>query len=214
LPDSEKLVLLALADWANDEGLCWPSIKRLADKCSKGERTISNALRMIETKGHIGREVIAGKGCRYTVHPIVGPGPRKIRTPATAAPLQGLPKTPATAAPNTLRTVISSEAKASSPYPPPPGVPDPIWSDFLKSPKRRKAGMSNTAYRGICNNLTEIAEHGFPPGQTIALAVERGWVTVKLEWVQNDRRTNGMAGHQSDGLSSTARAGLTVFGPG
>ncbi len=26
LPDSEKLALLALADCANDEGLCWPSM--------------------------------------------------------------------------------------------------------------------------------------------------------------------------------------------
>ena len=38
LPDSEKIVLLALADCANDEGLCWPSMATLAAKCSKSER--------------------------------------------------------------------------------------------------------------------------------------------------------------------------------
>ncbi|MBK6707558.1 MAG: helix-turn-helix domain-containing protein [Sphingomonadales bacterium] len=30
LPDSEKLALLALADNANDEGYCWPSMATLA----------------------------------------------------------------------------------------------------------------------------------------------------------------------------------------
>jgi hypothetical protein len=100
-------------------------------------------------------------------------------------------------------------------YPAPMGVTEEVWIDFLQSPKRCKAGMSKTAYAGICNNLTELAEHGFPPGEMLALAVERGWVTVKLEWVLNDngKRTNSMGRHQpADGLSATARAALDVFG--
>lgn len=75
-----------------------------------------------------------------------------------------------------------------SKFPAPNGVEDGTWLDFLASPKRRKAGMSQTAYAGIVNNLRICAEHGFPPGEMIALAVERGWTTVKLEWVQNDQR--------------------------
>lgn len=34
----KKLVLLALADFANDEGLCWPSYQRLSEKCSISRR--------------------------------------------------------------------------------------------------------------------------------------------------------------------------------
>jgi hypothetical protein len=98
-------------------------------------------------------------------------------------------------------------------FPPPNGVSDEVWADFLRSPKRRKAGMSKTAYSGICNNLVLLAEHGFPPGEMIALAVERGWTTVKLEWVQNEQRTNSLGRNQpADGLSSTARAAIAVFG--
>jgi hypothetical protein len=98
-------------------------------------------------------------------------------------------------------------------FPPPNGVSDEVWGDFLRSPKRRKAGMSKTAYSGICNNLMLLAEHGFPPGEMIALAVERGWTTVKLEWVQNEQRTNSLGRNQpADGLSSTARAAIAVFG--
>ena len=117
--------------------------------------------------------------------------------------------------PNDNILTPGSEAKASSPYIAPPGVPDETWADFLKSPKRKKAGMSQTAYAGICNNLNELAEHGYPPGAMVALAVERGWTTVKLEWVQNDKRNNSMGRHQpADGLSSTARAAVAVFGLG
>jgi hypothetical protein len=115
--------------------------------------------------------------------------------------------------PNDNTLTPGSEAKASSPkYPAPDGVPDDVWDDFLKSPKRRKAGMSATAYSGIKNNLASLAEHGFPPGEMIALAVERGWITVKLEWVQNNERKP--RSETGDGLSPTTRAALSVFGGG
>ena len=100
-------------------------------------------------------------------------------------------------------------------FPPPLDVPDAVWADFLNSPKRKKAGMSPTAYAAILKNLAVLAEHGFPPGEMIALAVERGWVTIKPEWVENERRTNSLGRHQpADGISSTARAALAVFGTG
>jgi hypothetical protein len=119
--------------------------------------------------------------------------------------------------PNDNTLTPGSEAKASSPkYPPPEGVPDPVWRDFLNSPKRKKAGMNATAYDGICKNINILAEHGFPPGEMISLAVERGWVTVKPEWVINDGRKQGNSNHggkSADGFSPTTRAALDVFGP-
>lgn len=112
LPDSEKLVLLALADCADDEGVCWPSIATLARKCTKSERTVQCCIRSLEQRGHLGRKEIAGKGCRYLVHPIVMfgtpavPAPRRDCTPAEDSPVQPLHQppqrlhpTPAAAAP-------------------------------------------------------------------------------------------------------------------
>ncbi|MGB5255148.1 MAG: helix-turn-helix domain-containing protein, partial [Sedimenticolaceae bacterium] len=34
-----KLVLMALADAADDQGVCWPSVSTLAKKCSVSTRT-------------------------------------------------------------------------------------------------------------------------------------------------------------------------------
>ncbi len=70
LPDSEKLVLLALADCANDEGGCWPSMKTLAGKCSKSDRTVQAAIKSLVEKGHLSRIEQVGKGCHYYVHPV------------------------------------------------------------------------------------------------------------------------------------------------
>jgi len=99
LPDSQKIVLLALADCANDEGHCWPSMRTLASKCSKGERTVQGVIVKLVEAGHLTRREVPGKGCNYTVHP------RNDSAPAEAAPRrevqkppQGLRDTPAEAA--------------------------------------------------------------------------------------------------------------------
>jgi hypothetical protein len=213
LPPMEKLVLLALADCANDQGHCWPSASTLRKKSGQGERTVRRCIQSLIEKKHITQQQRSGTSPVYTVHPC------QSGTPARAAPLPDRPDTPARAAPKPKGTVISSEAKASShkrprkknPFPAPNDVPDQVWSDFLESPKRRKAGMSATAYAGITNNLRTLAEHGYPPGKMIALAVERGWTTVKLEWVQNDERQSSsnitsLRGHRPDPALDLLRA--------
>src|SRR3982751_4049948 len=77
LPDSDKIVLLALADCANDEGHCWPSVASLVRKCSKSERTIQASIKRLVDEGLLVRREVIGKGCNYTVLP---------KRPATAAP--------------------------------------------------------------------------------------------------------------------------------
>lgn len=91
LPDSQKIVLLALADSANDEGHCWPSMLSLARKCSKGQRTVQGVIKSLVDAGHVTRREVAGRGCEYWVHP------RKDCTPAETAPAQ--PSRPARTAP-------------------------------------------------------------------------------------------------------------------
>jgi hypothetical protein len=113
LPDSDKIVLLALADCANDEGHCWPSVASLVRKCSKSERTIQGCIkRLVEEELLIRREVL-GKGCNYTVLPrsTAKTAPRSGGTPAGSARAQGTTGTPAAAADKPSRT-ITPEAKA------------------------------------------------------------------------------------------------------
>ncbi len=222
---ADKLVLLALAERHNPEsGVAYPSVAWLAEFGSLNRKTVIAALDRLEAAG-----LIADSGERKG---------KTLQIKAYRLALETVPKTEQSQKRNsstfsfkesqkrdtdTVREPVGSEAKASSPkraratFPAPDGVPVETWNDFLASPKRRKAGMNATAYAGIKNNLKILAEHGFPPGEMIALAVERGWVTVRLDWVKNNgqgnARTNGMGRHQpNDGLSATSRAALAVFG--
>lgn len=64
---------------------------------------------------------------------------------------------------------------ACAKFPPPPFVSGEQWSDFRK---QRKKPLTPRAYTMICNKLTALAEAGYPPGDMIDLAIERGWETV------------------------------------
>lgn len=48
LPPSLKLVLMALADMADDDGVCWPAVRWLAHKCTMTERTVQRTLATLQ----------------------------------------------------------------------------------------------------------------------------------------------------------------------
>lgn len=56
----EFTVLLALADWADDKGSCFPSVRALASKSRLRERQVQNCLRSLEQSGFI--EVMKNAG--------------------------------------------------------------------------------------------------------------------------------------------------------
>lgn len=56
LPMGQKMLLLALCDHANDEGVCYPSQEKLAQKCSMGERTVISHIQWLEKHGILSRE--------------------------------------------------------------------------------------------------------------------------------------------------------------
>ena len=56
LPMGQKMLLLALCDHANDEGVCYPSQERLATKCSMARRTVVSHLQWLEEHGLVSKE--------------------------------------------------------------------------------------------------------------------------------------------------------------
>ncbi len=49
--ENPLIILLALADWANDEGLCWPSMQKLADKARIDKRSARRIIRKLIADG-------------------------------------------------------------------------------------------------------------------------------------------------------------------
>lgn len=56
LPPRVKLVLMSLADAADDHGVCWPSVPTLARKCGVTTRTVRRAIQHLIASGLLHRE--------------------------------------------------------------------------------------------------------------------------------------------------------------
>lgn len=56
LPPVPKLILMALADNADDHGYCWPKLKTIAAKCSTSERTIQRTIKTLLTAGMLKKD--------------------------------------------------------------------------------------------------------------------------------------------------------------
>jgi len=73
---TEKIILVRLADRADNDGNCFPGHKSIADDCGLSERTVRDTLPVIESKGHLTikeESQRAHKGTSrftYTVHPV------------------------------------------------------------------------------------------------------------------------------------------------
>jgi hypothetical protein len=134
--------------------------------------------------------------------------------PLEVSPHTPLPKTPVLSAPLNPPEILEEKREAIATclkvaFPPPAGVNDEQWAAFRG---QRKKKLNPRSYLLLCNKLAKLAEDGWPPGDLIDLAIERGWETVFEPRDEGHGRTNRMARHQPDGLSSTARAAISVFG--
>jgi hypothetical protein len=198
LPATRKLVLLALADAANDQGECYPSVTHLVGKCSLGERTIQEAISALEADGFIRREFRTGRATVYwltldAAQPPQQPHPRASRTPAAAAPTPAraapLPPqqphpTPAAAAPRT----INEPSKEPLPNRKAPAVADvsaEVYADWLALRKAKRAPVTETAVAGI---RREADKAGLSMQAALELCCQRGWTGFKAEWVAEQQR--------------------------
>lgn len=56
-----KLVLIKLADQANDQGECWPSFAHIADQCEMSRRSVIGHIKALEVLGFLTTERRAGE---------------------------------------------------------------------------------------------------------------------------------------------------------
>lgn len=50
---AKKMVLIKLADQANDDGLCWPSYQTIAEACQVSRRTVIRHIKSLEEDGYL-----------------------------------------------------------------------------------------------------------------------------------------------------------------
>ncbi|WP_296255608.1 MULTISPECIES: helix-turn-helix domain-containing protein [unclassified Pseudomonas] len=107
----QKAVLISLADNANDEGVCWPSVARIAQRTCLGERTVQAAIKWLTQVGLLAIRERMGRSTMYTLTPAAYAPPQEVHPAAAAPPPPQQPHpTPAAAAP---RTVIEPSSEPS-----------------------------------------------------------------------------------------------------
>jgi hypothetical protein len=97
---TKKLVLLALADNANDGGECFPSMETIARKCDLSEQAVRNWIKEMEEEKWLVVDR-SHKLKRSNIYALTPPTPL---TPNAVDPQQGLPRppTPLTPTPNAV----------------------------------------------------------------------------------------------------------------
>lgn len=119
LPSSHKIVLLALADNANDEGECFPSVSTLIKKCGLCERSIQRLITELESSGHVRRKIRSGRSTLYHITPATDAPPQYVHpairapSPATDAP----PPPQSTTLTPAIRAPITSKKPSREPSP-------------------------------------------------------------------------------------------------
>ena len=207
LPATERLIMLCLADHADDSGECYPSIQRLQDRTGLSERAVQNNLRKLVASGHLEVQEGGGRGRAnlYVVHAKPRTKNPVLDAPRTRNPVSGdvnpAPRAlnPAPDAPEPLRTVIEPSSKkegdkvrgALEAW----ASPDAVTSFMAYRRKQKGKALTVTAAKRLANNLKEIFNAGGDPDDALGLAEERGWQSVEPEWYFKSRgRSNSGSG--------------------
>lgn len=101
----------------------------------------------------------------------------------------------------------SKKARAQS-FPPPDGVSAEQWENLMACRKAKRAAMTDGAYFQICRKLKEGADAGWPPGELVDRAVERGWTTV---FIPQEAPNGRMEGNFGQGGGRGEHPGLVLL---
>lgn len=215
---TQKLVLLALCDSANDQGECYPAMQTLAEKCSLSERAAQGAVSELERGGYLRRELRRGRATVYWMTPAAGAPRSKCTpaanapqgcstfTPADPAPPQQVHPTPAAGAPAPAdpapRTITQTSLKQETNTA--PAAPTPKPDDWLTAEALAADGIdSDLAGSWLAHRrakkakLTALAWRGFKAeadkagwdyGAAVIKAISRNWTGFEAAWVQEGRR--------------------------
>lgn len=207
LTDAQRLVLICLADGANDQGVCWYSVPTIAKKVRRSDRTVQRTIRHLEDLGHVVRATRyrlnqSHTSNVYDVTPLVSPGchhppgdtqmsPPPRHSDVTTPPTHGChpPDDTQMSPPDPHITKGSDPHIINNPPSPPPG--GITWRYFLQLIRARYKPhrllkdndlmklVKTCTGRSVDNFLTAHMNRGGAYLEDIELALERGELVLR-----------------------------------
>ncbi|QTW20223.1 helix-turn-helix domain-containing protein [Comamonas kerstersii] len=213
MSSAQKAVLISLADQANDDGVCWPSVGTIAKRTCLSERAVQEALQWLQATGAIFREYKTNSSTVYTVTPARfdpakapvarsrskgadGAPPAPSAPPAPGAPggADGAPlgvnqahPTPAPGAPkSSLNRKGNHQGTAKAQALGLDGVSDELLADWQAVRSAKRAGpLTATAVKGL---QREARKAGLTDSEAIEICCTNGWQGFRAAWYQQDMR--------------------------
>lgn len=213
MSSAQKAVLISLADQANDDGVCWPSVGTIAKRTCLSERAVQEALQWLQATGAIFREYKTNSSTVYTVTPArfdpakapvarsrskgaLGAPPAPSAPPAPGAPggADGAPlgvnqahPTPAPGAPkSSLNRKGNHQGTAKAQALGLDGVSDELLADWQAVRSAKRAGpLTATAVKGL---QREARKAGLTDSEAIEICCTNGWQGFRAAWYQQDMR--------------------------
>ena len=184
---AQKAVLISLADQANDDGYCWPSVGTIAKRTCLSERAVQGAIKWLVSAGLLSADERKGTSSVYQITPAAYAPPQEMR-PADAAPRgagnappppQMLHPTPADAAPkpsmnHQLNRKEPKDTRADATgFVLPDWINRQHWDAWHGCPKRKKA--TDAQKKMAVDKLAEWRQQGVDYAAALENAAIAGW---------------------------------------
>ena len=200
MPPTPKAVLISLADNANDQGECWPSIPKICERTCFSERAVHGAITWLEAHGALVADRANGRHTRYCVTPASFQPPQEMHprsicaTAANAAkppqqvqsPPQQVQSPPQQLRSNRkepTRTVIKSNRQKAPAcaVARPEGVNEQTWADWLALRKAKRAPVTETVVRQAG---AEAEKAGLTLDRFLEIWCARGSQGLQADWLK------------------------------
>ena len=89
---AQKAVLISLADQANDDGYCWPSIKTISTRTCLSERAVQGAIKWLVGSGIVRSNERSGSSTVYQLTPAAYAPPQHMHPRRRCTPQEMHPR--------------------------------------------------------------------------------------------------------------------------
>lgn len=218
-----KIILIKLADQANDEGVCWPSYESIAKTCEISKRSVITHIQKLEKQGFLRIEKRynkeAGKNFSNKYHLTLSKGSANdspLEGGANAALVQmsvegseGDSLGSEGAAPEPINEPVNEpvnkevgakkdkSAFDALSYPVPSFVDKENWNDFVEMRKRIKKPLTETACKRLVNKIIKLDEDGFDVNDSLDYSITGDYQTVFERKRKTITQGNNHANNQS-----------------
>ena len=223
MPPTQKAVLMAMADYANDAGECWPSIPTICEWTCFSERAVHRAIKWLEGVGLVTADRSNGRHTRYAISPDAYQPPHESHPRISGAPADAAVKPPQIwQSPPQMRQSPPPEVRSNHQEPPrtiskattnkstpecPSDVDPQTWADWLALRKAKKAPVTETVLKQA---RAESVKAGMPLTAFLEIWCSRGSQGLQADWLKPHEKQTPTRPSASTNFKGKSYAGTPI----